>query len=181
MRETHRERHTEKETHRERDTQTHRDTHRHRDRERDTETQRHTPHHHHHTPHTHHNTHTHHTHHHTHTTHTTTTTTRLRQVCDPFLSMRCSCELMDECSLRPPAGGVARRRRERRLRCSGTNSRPSAWTWRQRCTIQAARCTLSTAETEDCHQGWGEGGEHDARRTTGTEVSTSRGAAGQSP
>ena len=31
------------------------------------------------------------------------------------------------------------------VRCSGTNSRPSAWPWQQRCTTRVARCRLSTA------------------------------------
>ena len=44
------------------------------------------------------------------------TTTRFRQVCDPFLFVKCSCELTAESSERPTAGGVARRRWERRMR-----------------------------------------------------------------
>ena len=31
------------------------------------------------------------------------------------------------------------------VRCSGTNSRPSAWLWQQRCTTRVARCTLIAA------------------------------------
>ena len=57
------------------------------------------------------------------TTTTTTTTTRLRQVGVLFFSVLLP---IDESSVRP-----------------------SAWPWQQRCTIRAARCTLSTAPYGD--------------------------------
>ena len=89
-----------------------------------------------------------HHHHHTHTTslsspsslptplpplHThTTTTTRLRQVCANFVFLCCT--MMADPSGRPPAGGVAQRRRERRLR---------SWFQQEQQTVRMALATYS--------------------------------------
>ena len=88
---------------------------------------------------------------------------------------------MDDPSGRPPAGGVAQRRRERRLRAQLRHEQQTVRMVLATVThhsFQVGTAHDGPTGTEDSHQHQGGGGASSARRPTGTEGSSTGDAAG---